>query len=126
LENFAMNKIDIRVGPASEALQGFLDTWKRAESGVRLPDAVPELLFQNEAEMRAAMTEKRIELLRQVARHEGLNIRQLAESLGRDYKNVHGDVSALLDWGLLEKDAQNKLVAPYDEVVLHVPLRQAA
>jgi hypothetical protein len=35
-------------------------------------------------------------------------------------------VTALLDWGLLEKDAQGKLVAPYDEVVLHVPLRQAA
>jgi predicted transcriptional regulator len=121
-----MNKIDIRVGAAGEALQGFLDTWKRAESGERLPEAVPELLFQNEAEMRAAMTEKRIELLRRVARQQGLNIRQLAESLGRDYKNVHGDVTALLAWGLLEKDDQGKLVAPYDEVVLHVPLRQAA
>ena len=51
-------------------------------------------------------SEKRIELLRHVARRVGLNIRQLAESLGRDYKNVHGDVTALLDWGLLEKDAQ--------------------
>jgi predicted transcriptional regulator len=55
-----------------------------------------------------------------------MNIRQLAESLGRDYKNVHCDVTALLDWGLLERDAQGKLVVPYDEVVLHVPLRQAA
>jgi len=64
-----MNRIDIRVGAASEAMQGFLDIWKRAESGECLPDAVPELLFQNEAEMRAAMTEKRIELLRHVAQH---------------------------------------------------------
>jgi predicted transcriptional regulator len=121
-----MNRIDIRVGAAGEALQGFLDTWKHAENGERLPEAVPELLFQNEAEMRAAMTEMRIELLRRVARQQGLNIRRLAESLGRDYKNVHGDVTALLAWGPLEKDDQGKLVAPYDDVVLHVPLRQAA
>lgn len=121
-----MNRIDIRVGAAQEALQGFLEIWNRAERGERLPEAVPELLFQNEAEMRAAMTERRIELLRHVAQHAGLNIRQLAAALGRDYKNVHGDVTALLDWGLLEKDPQGKLVAPYDEVVLHVPLRKAA
>lgn len=121
-----MNRIDIRVGAAGEALQGFLEIWRQAERGERLPDAVPELRFQNEAEMRAAMTEKRLELLRHVAQHEGLNIRQLAESLGRDYKNVHVDVTALLAWGLLEKDAQGKLLAPYDEVVLHVPLRKAA
>lgn len=119
-----MNRIDIRVG--ATAPQGFLEIWNRAERGERLPEAVPELLFQNEAEMRAATTERRIELPRHATQHTGLNIRQLAAALERDYKNVHGDVAALLDWGLLEKDAQGKLVAPYDEVVLHVPLRKAA
>ena len=75
-----MNRIDIRVGTANEALQGFLEIWNRGKRGERLPDAVPELLFQDEAEMLAAMTEKRIELLRHVARDVGLNIRQLAQS----------------------------------------------
>ncbi len=63
-------------------------------------------------------------LLRHVAEHENLNIRQLAQELGRDYKNVHDDVSLLCQLGLIEKRDAG-LVAPYDEIVMHYSLRQA-
>ena len=60
------------------------------------------------------------------AANETLNTRQLAQRLGRDYKNVHTDVRELLELGLLEKDARGRLTAPFDEIVIHASVRDAA
>jgi predicted transcriptional regulator len=57
---------------------------------------------------------------------EVVNIRQLAQTLGRDYKNVHTDVSALEKLGLIEKDEKGVLTVPYDEIVIHAGLTEAA
>ena len=41
----------------------------------------------------------------------------LAKELGRDYKNVHGDVTALVEAGLLDRDdATGALSTDYDRV----------
>jgi len=75
----------------------------------------------------SAITEKRLELLRYVAERQGtLNTRQLAQALGRDYKNVHTDVSALDELGLIEKGEKGVLTVPYDEIVIHAGLTEAA
>ncbi|MGH8615065.1 MAG: hypothetical protein ACREYF_24345 [Gammaproteobacteria bacterium] len=73
----------------------------------------------------SAITEKRLELIRHVANQEGLNIRQLAQALGRDYKNVYEDVRELCEYGLLEKDDRGTLRAPYDQLVIRADLHQA-
>ena len=67
-----------------------------------------------------------MELLRYVAAHEVSNVRQLAQELGRNYKNVHTDVRELVELGLLEKSDQGLLNAPFDEIVIHAELRDAA
>ncbi len=70
---------------------------------------------------------KRIKLLRHAAEQQGtLNTRQLAQALGRDYKNVHTDVSALDELGLIEKGEKGVLTVPYDEIVIHASLTEAA
>ena len=51
---------------------------------------------------------------------------ELARALGRDYKNVHTDVQALIELGLLEKDERGGLRAPFDEIVIRAGLRKAA
>ncbi|MGH8652183.1 MAG: toxin-antitoxin system TumE family protein [Gammaproteobacteria bacterium] len=71
----------------------------------------------------SAITEKRMELIRFVAAREGLNTRQLAQALGRDYKNVYKDVRELCSYGLLEKDEKGGVNAPYDEIVIRAGLR---
>ena len=48
--------------------------------------------------------------MRQCERHHGqrqavANVRELAQALGRDYKNVHGDVAILEAAGLLVRGA---------------------
>ncbi|MHB1735286.1 MAG: HVO_A0114 family putative DNA-binding protein [Acidithiobacillus sp.] len=50
----------------------------------------------------------------------------MARNLGRDYKNVHTDVAHLIDLGLLEKNERGELSAPYDEMVIHAFVRDAA
>lgn len=118
-----MNRIEISVLSPQAALRVFADTWQQAAGG---ENARSRLAFGSLRELFSAITEKRLELLRHVASHEGLNVRQLAQSLGRDYKNVHTDVTELVGLGLLERSDDGVLVAPYDEILIHAGIRDAA
>lgn len=64
-------------------------------------------------------------LLEFVALHQGLNLRQIAARLGRDYKNVHTDMQLLLELGLVAKKAKGWF-APYDEIHICKTLRKYA
>lgn len=118
-----MNKIEIEVLRSSAALSGFKQAWRRVASG---KPSVARLAFGSLAQLFSAITEKRLELIRHVARHEGLNTRKLAAELKRDYKNVYTDVQALAGLGLLEKDERGRLSAPFDEIVIRAGLKEAA
>ncbi|MHB8743674.1 MAG: HVO_A0114 family putative DNA-binding protein [Sulfuricaulis sp.] len=121
-----MKRIEISIGRGLKAaLKGFADVARRVERGVTLPPAVPQLRFSSINQLFSAITEKRLELIRHVAEHGGLNTRQLAQVLGRDYKNVHTDVRDLCDYGLLRKDSRGRLTAPYDEIVIRADVRRA-
>jgi len=59
--------------------------------------------------------------------HGPLRIVELARRLRRDYKNVHGDVTALMEWQAVWRDDDNRVYVPWDEIDLRLPLlRQAA
>ena len=119
-----MKRIEIEIMRSNDALNAVINTWHKAEAG---KDVTPRLSFGSIKDLFSAITEKRLELLRYVAKQkEVLNIRQLAQALGRDYKNVHTDVSGLEELGLIEKDKKGALTVPYDEIVIHAGLTQAA
>src|SRR5260221_233969 len=44
------------------------------------------------------------------------SIYQLAKGLGRDYKNVHTDVTALLGIGLIERTSDARVSVPWDVI----------
>lgn len=118
-----MNRIEVEVLKSQAALDAFSETWRRVQSN---EDVTPRLAFASLHDLFSALTEKRLELMRFVASHEGLNTNQLAQKLERNYKNVHTDVAALVELGLLEKDEQGGLSAPFDEIVIHAGIRDAA
>jgi len=118
-----MSRIEIEILKPQAALEAFAETWQRVETGETVP---PRLAFGSLRDLFSAITEKRLEMIRFVAEHEGLNTRQLAQQLGRDYKNVYTDVKDLAELGLLEKDDQGRLTAPFDEIVIHATVRDAA
>jgi predicted transcriptional regulator len=118
-----MSRIEIEILKSQAALNAFNDTWRRVEAG---EPVAPRLAFGSLRDLFSAITEKRLEMLRFVAAHEELNTRQLSQQLERDYKNVYTDVKDLVELGLLEKDDQGRLTAPFDEIVIHATVRDAA
>jgi len=118
-----MNRIEIEVLNPVAGLEGFAATWRKIRSGKAV---VPRLAFGSMRDLFSAITEKRLELVRFVAKNEELNTRQIAQQLRRDYKNVYTDVKDLVELGLLERDDQGRLSAPFDEIVIHASVRDAA
>lgn len=118
-----MNRIEIEVLSPRQALTAFSKAWRTSAKG---KTATSRLAFGSLRELFSAITEKRLELLRYIAAHEGLNTRQLSRELGRDYKNIHTDVTVLTDLGLLEKNSKGALSAPFDEIVIHAGIRSDA
>ena len=119
-----MKRLEIEIMHSSDALDAAIDTWHKVEAG---ESVTPRLSFGSIRDLFSAITEKRLELLRYVAeRQASMNIRQLAQELARDYKNVHTDVRELEELGLIEKGEAGLLTVPYDEIVIHAGLTQAA
>ncbi len=118
-----MKTIEISVMDPKEDLARVVVLARRIDGSESLSEAVPKLNFASLKQLFSAITEKRMELIRFVAAREGLNTRQLAQALGRDYKNVYKDVRELCSYGLLEKDEKGGVNAPYDEIVIRAGLR---
>ena len=71
--------------------------------------------------MLETLSPRRLDLLRHVRQHGAKNVRELAQALGRDYKNVHQDVAVLEATGLLIRD-DRKLSTPWDKLQAHASL----
>lgn len=119
-----MKTIEIVVVDPKENFARLTDFTRRIDAGGDVPEATPHLYFTSMKQLFSAITEKRMEIIRYVAAHEGVNIRQLTQGLGRDYKNVYEDVRDLCEYGLLEKNGKGELSAPYDQIVIRANVRE--
>jgi predicted transcriptional regulator len=96
-----------------ETSKRFVDAWHRAERGEKVHER--HLAFESWEALARVLTDKRMELLHYVRRHNVTSIRSLAKALKRDYSNVHTDVQALAGAGLLEASAKG-VRADYDAI----------
>ncbi len=114
-----MSKVKVHIGDLDDMGRRFVDAWHHAEKG----EAVNEnnLSFYSLETLLSTLTPKRMELLKAVHRTGKTSIKTLAQSIGRDYKNVHQDVTALFNAGLLLKE-DGGIVAPWDEITASVVL----
>lgn len=102
-----------------EQLAGVADAWKRAERGEAVHHRV--VAFESWEALRDVLTAERLRLLRHLRAHPARSVRALSAALGRDYRNVHGDVAALLHAGLVERSGDG-LRAVADALAVEVPL----
>jgi predicted transcriptional regulator len=100
-----------------------MSAWRAVERGEPVE---PTIGVGSIGELTALLSPRRMDLLRYVAAHPGLSVRALAAALERNYKNVHTDVTELEERHLLERDGDGRVRAPYDEIIIHAPLRGAA
>ena len=85
--------------------------------GNRITFANVELLWK-------VLTTKRWEILHAMTGQGELPIREVARRVRRDVKAVHGDVTALLAAGVLERGTRG-VVFPYDAVHVEFTLKAA-
>jgi predicted transcriptional regulator len=91
---------------------------RRAEKEARIAFASPELLWK-------VLTAKRWELLKALCGAGPVSIREAARRVDRDVKAVHGDVTALLDAGVLNRNSNGNIEFPYESVKVEFLLRAA-
>ena len=112
-------KVNLHVGSIDEMGKRFVGAWHRLESGKKVKET--HLTFFSLETMMSTLSPKRLALLRHVHGNPANSVAELAKTLGRDYKRVHDDVSALTRAGLIVRD-KSGIRAPYDSVQATVSL----
>ncbi len=92
------------------------DLARRVDAGARLPEADYHLNFASPIALLTELPPKRLAALREIKTAGPLTIYALAKRLGRNYSNVHADAQRLIDLGLVEKDSEQRLIVPFDDV----------
>jgi predicted transcriptional regulator len=98
----------------------FVKGWKtgKGQKVARISFAKPELLWE-------VLTAKRWELLKALCGAGPVSIREAARRVGRDVKAVHGDVTALLKAGILERVEGGGVEFRYEAVKVEFILQAA-
>lgn len=115
-----MKTVTLDVRSPADSMADFTRAWKTGESqkSARISFSSPELLWR-------VLTEKRWELLKVLCGAGPLSIREAARRVGRDVKAVHGDVTALLNAGILERTENRRIVFPFEAVKVEFLLHAA-
>lgn len=97
-----MPTLKITVGERDRLDQQTRRRIKAAKDGEDLDDAQPVLNFGSYAELSRLLSQKNLELLELIAKHEPDSISEAADLAERDYKQVHRNLSELEDIGVIE------------------------
>lgn len=98
----------------------FTQAWEtgKPQKSACISFASPELLWR-------VLTEKRWELLKALRGAGPVSVREAARRAGRDVKAVHGDVTALLNAGILVRADDRRIVFPFEAVKVEFLLHAA-
>jgi predicted transcriptional regulator len=92
------------------------------DRGETIPGPVHQVYFESAEALSRVITRQRQALLQTLHAQGALSVRGLAALLQRDYKNVHQDVQILEESGLIERDAKNHVMAPYEKLTIELSL----
>ena len=99
---------------------------KAAQDGKDLDDAQPVLNFGSYAELSRLLSQKNLELLDAIFESEPESIREAADLVNRDYKQVHRNLSELEDIGVIKFEdggsgRAKKPILAYDGLEIDIP-----
>jgi predicted transcriptional regulator len=115
-----MKTVTLDVRTPSDSMTDFVRAWKtgKPQKSARISFATPELLWR-------VLSVKRWELLKALCGVGPVSIREAARRVGRDVKAVHGDVTALLNAGVLDRTEDGRIVFPFEAVKVEFLLQAA-
>jgi predicted transcriptional regulator len=116
--------LQVRVGRTEQTRQEAREKIAALERGEDVEDMLV-LNLPNYAELARLMREKNLELLRVLAQHDPASIREVAELVDRDYKEVHRNLNELKTLGVVEFEDVGRSKQPvvhFDELEIDVSL----
>jgi predicted transcriptional regulator len=114
-------KIEVGVESLSGALDRFEHAWQRGVAG-STSSAEIRLTFVSLPVLLKNLTAARWALLEAVKRSGPMSINELARLLGRNYKNVHTDVTRLNELGLIERRPDQRIAVAWDTITAEMKL----
>jgi predicted transcriptional regulator len=103
-----METVTLSVASREDVTHRALATFEGRDQGAHISFASAELLWR-------PLTRKRWELLRAMTEQTPMSVREAARRVGHDVKDVHGDLQALIQAGVIDRNAEGA-VFPYDAV----------
>ena len=115
-----MKTVTLDVRTPADSMADFARAWNTGnlQKSAHISFATPELLWR-------VLTQKRWELLKALCGAGPVSIREAARRAGRDVKAVHGDVTALLNAGVLGRTDDGRIVFPFKAVKVEFLLQAA-
>ena len=115
-----MKTVTLEVREPADAMKDFVQSWKtgKAQKSARIGFATPELLWK-------VLTAKRWELLKVLCGAGPVSIREAARRVDRDVKAVNGDITALLNAGVLSRAVGGGIEFPFEAVKVEFLLQAA-
>lgn len=115
-----MKTVILDVQTPGDSMAQFARAWKTAkpQASARISFTTPELLWR-------VLTQKRWELLKVLCGAGPVSIREASRRVGRDVKAVHGDITALLSAGIIDRTEDGRIIFPYDAVKVEFLLQAA-
>jgi len=113
-----MNTITLSVASREDLSRRFQAAFKGKAQGAHISFASVELLWQT-------LTSKRWTILQAMTGQGEMAIREVARRVGRNVKAMHGDVTALIHAGVIERTGRGVVFA-YDAVHVDFRLTKAA
>ncbi|SDY32367.1 HVO_A0114 family putative DNA-binding protein [Halopenitus persicus] len=108
--------------PFEEHTRSTLERAERFEQGEEVPHVVN---FQDASRIQRVLTPRRLEIVRSLMTEPAESIRDLADRLDRDVRQVHDDLGILSEYRIVhfhEEGGAKKPYVPYDTVTIEVEL----
>jgi predicted transcriptional regulator len=118
MEGRAMRTVTLGVSSIEDTKRQMAAAFQGEQQGEFISFASIELLWK-------VLTAKRWEILGVMTGQGALAIREVARRVDRDVKAVHGDIRALINAGVLDREG-NSVIFPYDAVHVDFILSRAA
>ncbi len=104
------NILTVRIQSLKDTLRAVSATLKNDQ-----PEATPGLSFPTYDLMHRILAPKRLDIIRAMAGQGPLGYREIARRVGRDYKGVHSDITALIKAGVIDRE-KDGVVFPYETI----------
>jgi len=115
--------VRLAINGERESAQAFVKAWKQAAHRAHRGAASEHVYFLDMDTLLHTLTNRRMELLHILRQRGPATVRGLSQWLKRDYKNVHVDVRALKNAGLIETDEDGKVLVPWNRIATEmIPL----